>query len=96
MNRPGDQHGPTHGHPADEKPGFLDRPENVKKLLLAFTGLSVVVLLIDLVYHRHVVHAWEAMPGFYGIFGFLAIVFLVYGAKALRAVVMRSEDYYDA
>jgi len=41
------------------------------------------------------VHAWEALPGFYALFGFVACVVLVLIAKEMRKVLMRDEDYYD-
>jgi hypothetical protein len=40
-------------------------------------------------------HEWEQLTGFYAIFGFVACVMLVLGAKQLRNIVMRKEDYYD-
>jgi hypothetical protein len=33
--------------------------------------------------------------GFYGFYGFIGCVGLVLGAKALRKVLFRPEDYYD-
>ena len=53
------------------------------------------LLLIDFFYHRHVIHEWEALWGFYGLFGFVACVTLVLVAKELRKVLKRGEDYYD-
>ena len=34
------------------------------------------------------------IPGFYGVFGFVACALLVLAAKALRRLLMRPEDYY--
>jgi hypothetical protein len=45
--------------------------------------------------HKHVEVAAEAWFGFYGIFGFVACVGLVLGAKELRKILMRDETYYD-
>jgi len=39
---------------------------------------------------------WEAWPGFYAVFGFVACVILVLVAKyVLRPLVKRDEKYYD-
>ena len=46
-------------------------------------------------FHRHVIHAWEALPGFYPIYGFIACALLVLIAKQMRKPLMRKEDYYD-
>lgn len=79
-----------------ERQHIFDNPRNVKRLLRVFFTLCAVLLLLDVVHHRHVIHDWEQLWGFYGIFGFVACVALVLIAKALRKVLMRPEDYYDA
>ncbi len=78
-----------------EKPRWLDNFENVKKLVRLFAAICAVLFLLDLVYEHHDVHAWEKLFGFYAIFGFVACVALVLGAKEMRKAVMRKEDYYD-
>ena len=80
----------------DEELRMFDKPENVKRLLIIFFISSVLVLLIDLVYHRHSVFAWEDYFGFYAVFGFVACVVLVIVSKyILRPLTMRKEEYYD-
>jgi drug/metabolite transporter (DMT)-like permease len=78
----------------DERQRFLDKPENVGRLLWAFTVLCVLVLLADFFFHRHTYHPLEEMWGFYGVFGFLGIVGLVQAAKGLRKLMGRNEEYY--
>ncbi len=39
--------------------------------------------------------AWENIPAFYAMYGFVACVLLVVLAKWMRKVVMRKEEYYD-
>ena len=41
-------------------------------------------------------HPWEALFGFYGIYGFVACVILVLLAKEMRRILMRREDYYES
>ncbi len=79
----------------DDRKRFLDRPENVRALLLGFTALGVVALLLEFVIHRHAEDPWERLWGFYPIYGFFGVTLLVYGAKLLRRMVRRDEDYYD-
>jgi hypothetical protein len=79
----------------DEKPRFLDNFENVRLLVRIFVGICIGVFALDLVYEPHAEHAWENLFGFYCIFGFVACVALVLGAKEMRKVLMRREDYYD-
>lgn len=93
---------------APEPERFLDRPENVRKLLKVFFALCAVLLLLDLVdligvwtgiewlhYKKHPHYSVENWFGFYGIYGLVGCVLLVLAAKVLRLIVMRGEDYYD-
>ena len=78
----------------DEREHFFDKPGNVRKILRIFYVICGGLLLLDWVYHRHVIHAWEHLWGFYAIYGFVACVVLVLVAKEMRKALMRSEDYY--
>lgn len=80
----------------EAKKGYwLDRPENVTKLYRGLWIFGAVLVLADLVVHRHAEVAFDGWFGFYGLYGFVACVALVLAAKLLRRGVMRSEDYYD-
>lgn len=75
---------------------MFDKPRNVRRLLIIFFVLTVAILLLDLIYHRHAVFAWEEYFGFYAVYGFVACVVLVIVSKyILRPLVKRKEDYYD-
>ena len=80
---------------AGKKAGWLDRPKNITRIyrgLIAFCGLLAVAgLFID--FHGKL--AIQHFPVFYGIFGFVAFIFIVFAGKALRKLVMRDENYYD-
>lgn len=80
----------------DERHGDGQAKKPVHPIIKIFLSCCVVLLLLDLVIHRHVSHSWEHMFGFYPVYGFVACVMLVLAAKQLRKVVMRPEDYYDA
>ncbi len=84
----------------DERVYALDKPENIKRLIIGFVVLCALLLLADLVSHRHVSFADGELPvegwfGFYAVYGFVAYTLIVVGSVVLRKVVMRSEDYYD-
>lgn len=79
----------------DNKSYFFDKPENVRKLLNVFYVCCGILLLLDLVVHRHIYHSWENLPGFYPLYGFIGCVILVIVAKEMRKVLMRKENYYD-
>jgi hypothetical protein len=78
-----------------ERQHLFDKPENVRRLLRALYLACALLLAADLFIHRHVIHAWESLWGFYGLYGFVACVALVLLAKELRRILKRPEDYYD-
>ena len=78
-----------------EKKHIFDNPKNVKRVIWALYISCAVVFAGDFFIHRHVDHPWESMFGFYGIYAFTSFCVLVLGAKEMRKLVMRKEDYYD-
>jgi polyferredoxin len=95
----------------DEPKRWLDEPRNVRKIIRGFYWLCGLVVVADLVFtvgwHKHAAFAeefslrsLETLPAFYGIYGFLACVALVYVSKLMRdwngkRTLMRDEDYWD-
>jgi uncharacterized membrane protein len=82
-----------------EKKYWLDSPRNVDKLVYTLYGICALLLAADLLnYFFHFKHSaffFEDWFGFYGIFGFIAYIFMVYSGKALRSLLTREEDYYE-
>jgi hypothetical protein len=83
------------GPGTDEKTHLWDDPRNVDRLLKVFYALCVLLVLADIVAHRHVAHPWERFFGFHAFYGFVACWTLVVVAKVMRKLLMRGEDYYD-
>ncbi len=82
--------------PAEERTWWLDRKENVTKVVRALYVLCAVVLLADLVGRSKPETGFDDIRFFYGVYAFVGSVFLVLAAKEiLRRIVMRREDYYD-
>ena len=79
----------------DERRYWLDEPRNVDKVFWALAGVCALLLVIELFLHRHPHFGWDAWPGFYGVFGFVAFWCIVIAGKHLRKILMRDEDYYD-
>lgn len=79
----------------DQKEDFFDKPENIKRILKGFYAICIILVLADFVVDRYTYLAWEKIPAFYALYGFIACVVLVVIAKEMRKVVMRKEDYYD-
>tara|TARA_B100000989_G_scaffold22734_1_gene14866 strand:- start:325 stop:639 length:315 start_codon:yes stop_codon:yes gene_type:complete len=94
-----------------EPKGWLDEPSNIRKIIKGFYWICGLVLLADFIFsigwHKHeafgeefTLHGIETLPAFYGLYGFVACVGLVYVSKSMRdwngkRTLMREEDYWD-
>ena len=79
----------------EHKKYWLDDPGNVSRLYRGLWIAGILLVLADLVVCRHEDFDVAGWFGFYGGYGFIAIVGLVFAAIALRRAVKRPEDYYD-
>jgi hypothetical protein len=79
----------------DGKRHLFDDPKNVWRVVYALHAICGLSLFAELFVRRHVGHPWEALFGFYGLYGFVACLLLVLIAKELRKVLMRPENYYE-
>ncbi len=79
----------------EERKRWLDNPRNVNWIVRGVFIAAGVMILFDLLYHKHPHFGLEGIFGFYGIYGFVACVALVIAAKGLRVLLKRDEDYYD-
>jgi hypothetical protein len=85
----------AHLEEPSEQPGMWDEERNRKRLFGVLYAVCAILVVLEFVIHRHIEHPWEHLPEFYPLYGFVGIVLLVLGARVLRRLVMRSEDYYD-
>jgi len=74
---------------------LFDNPRNVRLVVRGLLWACILLVGLELVVHRHLSHAWEALFGFYALYGFVACVLLVLLAKEMRKMLMRDEDYYE-
>ncbi len=79
----------------EQKQHLFDKPRNVSLLLRSLCAICALLFILDFFLHRHVVHEWDGLTGFFAIFGFISYVTIVVVAKQLRKIVKRKEDYYD-
>lgn len=80
---------------AENKKYLFDNPRNVKLVLYTLYVSCGILLMLDFIIHRHVIHHWEQLLGFYSIYGFLGCTGIILGSKVLRLLVQRDEDYYE-
>jgi hypothetical protein len=89
-----EQNGETRS-PDQEKVYWLDKPKNVTLIYRGVWAICGLLAVADFLFHHHPVFQFERFPVFYGVYGFIVCVGLVLGAKELRKVLKRDEDYYD-
>ncbi len=73
----------------------FNKPRNVRRMLWWLVVVCGLLFAADFIYHRHIVHPWEELWGFYAIYGFVSCVVLVLVAKQMRKLLMRDEEYYE-
>jgi hypothetical protein len=100
-NQPADHQSHADSDDSGERTAHIfDDPRNVKRVIGGLVVVSLVLIALDLVLHRHLSFSPGSFPaegwfGFYAIYGFVACVLLVLVAKEMRKLLMRGEDYYD-
>lgn len=85
----------SHEQEPGEKKYWLDNPRNADRLIYAFYVACAALVGIDVLVPKHGPFAIEHYFGFYGVLGFFACAGIILGAKLLRRILMRPEDYYD-
>ena len=74
---------------------FFDKPENVKRVLRGFYIFLLLVIVVDRILPKHPFFPWDGYPSFYGAYGFVSYVIIVFGSNyILRKLLKRKEDYY--
>ncbi len=84
-----------HDNNGQQETGWFEKKRNVRKIIWALVIICVGLFFADGLYHKHPYFAAENIFGFYAIYGFVMCVGLVLGAKWMRTILMRDEDYYD-
>jgi len=75
---------------------WLDDPKHVRILRNIFWGLLVLLVLPDLFIKKHALfYSFEALPGYYALFGFVSCVAIILVSKLLSYVLKKDENYYD-
>jgi hypothetical protein len=67
-----------------EKRHLFDNPRNVKRAIYALYAVCGLSLIGDFIVQRHADHPWEAIFGFYSVYGFGACVLLVLISSSAR------------
>lgn len=79
----------------NDKQYWLDKPDNVTKIVKLLWLACLILFVADFVYHKHSYFEFDGAYEFYPILGFAAYCFIVFSAKLLRKLVKRDEGYYD-
>jgi cytochrome bd-type quinol oxidase subunit 2 len=74
---------------------WLYRPENRRPIWIAFAIVLLATVAAGFMVDMHPHFAFESWPAFFAIYGFLACVVLIFGAKLLGLLLRRPDTYYD-
>jgi len=74
---------------------WADSTSSVERLIFWLGMLCALLFVLDFIVHRHSYAPGEGLPGFYAVVGFVAFTLIVLGAKQLRRLILRNEDYYS-
>ncbi|MEL7498447.1 MAG: hypothetical protein AAFN77_12620 [Planctomycetota bacterium] len=91
---------PSDGGHDDSEPSWFER--NVNSIIFALVIACVLTVATQRVFglgydEQHPAHfPQEEWLGFQAIFGFVVFIVIVFLGRALRLIVERPEDYYDA
>ncbi len=73
---------------------WVESAASINKAIKILAGLCVLLLVLDIIIHRHSYAPGEGTFGFYSIVGFFSFLLIVLGAKKLRTWILRDESYY--
>jgi len=73
---------------------WADDAGSVDRAIKYLAILCVILFVADFLIHRHSYFSIEGWYGFYPFAGFVAFTLIVLGAKTLRKLILRPEDYY--
>lgn len=74
---------------------WLVRKSTIKGIWIVSLAVLAVLVLLDLVIKKKPYFEVEGYFGMGAWYGFLACVVLVFGSKALGALLKRRDTYYD-
>lgn len=74
---------------------WADSSTSVERVIFWLGILCAVLFVLDFVVHRHTYVPGEGLPGYYAFVGFIAFTLIVLGAKQLRRLILRNENYYS-
>lgn len=75
---------------------WLARADTIRRLWIAFALVLVATVVVDLGIEHHPYFGLDGTLGFGAWFGFASCVALIVFAKALGALLKRSDSYYDS
>lgn len=73
---------------------WAESSSSVERVIFILSVTCAILFILDFIVHRHTYAPGEGLPGFYAIVGFVAFTLIVLGAKLLRRLILRNEQYY--
>jgi hypothetical protein len=74
---------------------FFDKPENIKRLWIMLYAICGLLIISDLMTHRHAYFGFDSFFGFYALLGFVSCAALILFSKLVGLLLKVKENYYD-
>ena len=74
---------------------FFEKSSRLRAVMIAFIILCVCLFAVDFFVKRYVYFEIEGLYNFYSIYGFIMFSIIIFGSRLLRALLGRSENFYD-
>ena len=74
---------------------FFEKSNRLRAVLIAFIIVCISLFAIDFFVERYVYFEIEGVYNFYSIYGFIMFSIIIFGSRLLRALLGRSENFYD-
>ncbi len=75
--------------------GWLAKKINSSKIIWLLSLICVFLFVAEFYVHRHAEMGVDEYIGFYGAYGLIGSIFLVFLSHQIRKLLKRPEDFYD-
>jgi hypothetical protein len=73
---------------------WIENKNSVRNIIFVLILVCFILFCLDFFFHRHGHFNFEETPTFFSIYGFVMFSLIIFGAKFLRLIVKRDENYY--
>lgn len=77
------------------KTKWLERSKGVRRILIVFYALLLILFLMDIFIHKHTELFFEKLYFFFPLYGFFSCLVIFGVTKGVTKIIKRGVDYYE-